>query len=655
VGAFSAHLAPFAQHGYTIRTPLLGQRMADLPAAPAKSRPGREALALAIILIAVAGLALALAWPWRPASSAGGPALERYAPLRNGDAALHVTYDPTGAPVSWESRNVAVIPPLYAATDLRAEADAVIGRFHPRPGKPGAVPDYEVVEVRQRTLDAGGRMTETVRLILREARGEFLVSLYDPVGDRDLVFDPPLQTLLADLRPEQRWGGAGRLSDGTDYESTGRVLAAGPFTHPAGSFADCLRLERRLVLSREGRTVGDTRWHDGYCAGIGLVESQTFDADGSLLARVVVASAGGILPVPEFLPPPPSPGGSDIALADAPENWRLTRFARSRPANRRGASTIPPTWIPADPPLLLTASYYNGDLVAFDGEGAVRWRFRPQGTIYGQPSFDAARGRIYFGATDKRLYALDVRGLFLWSFRTGDSIATRPLVAGDTVVFGSEDRAVYALDADSLALRWRVVTGGAVASSPAQAGDLVIIGNDDGGVYGLDLKTGERRWLYARDGAIVAPMVVADDTLYIASRDGTLTAFAPANGTVHWVATVGQPLRTAPAIGEKAVFIVDSVGNVTALDRATGAPRWAALDVGYIGPPVLVGDTLVVARNDGKIVRFGLDGKEQGRWEASAVSLPGDAFPAFYLGPALGGGVLWLADDDSVVYRLGGE
>ncbi|MCC7353798.1 MAG: PQQ-binding-like beta-propeller repeat protein [Anaerolineae bacterium] len=628
--------------------------MTDHPAAPAKSPLRREALALAIILAAVSGLAFALAWPWRPRAAPGGPTLARYVPLRNGGATLRAAYDAAGAPVSWESQNAVMIPSLDTVTDVREAPRAVIDRFHPWPEESGEEPDREIIEVRLRTLDTAGHLTETVSLILREPRGDFLVSLYDPASDRDLVFDPPLQNLSANLEPGEAWESAGRLSGELDYRATGRVLEKGPFANQARSFTDCLQVEMRLVLSREGETASDTRWHDWYCAGTGLVESQTFDTGGALTARSVTVSAEGILPGSAVLPPPANRMVSEDAPAD-PDSWQLIRFARALPAGKRGSSTIPPTWIPSDPPLLLTASYYNGDLVALDATGTVRWRFRSEGTIYGQPSFDAGRGRIYFGATDKRLYALDVRGLFLWSFQTGDSIATRPLVAGDTLVFGSEDRAVYALDADSSALRWRVVTGSAVVSSPALVGDLVITGNDDGGVYALDLQTGERRWLYARDAAIVAPVVVADSTLYIASRDGTLTAFAPANGIVHWAATIGQPLRTAPAVGKDAVFIVDSTGTITALDRVTGAQRWAALDVGYTGPPVLVDETLVVARNDGKIVRFGLDGKEQGRWDASDVGLPGDAFPAFYLGPALGDGAIWLADDDSVVYRLGGE
>src|SRR5581483_4031807 len=125
------------------------------------------------------------------------------------------------------------------------------------------------------------------------------------------------------------------------------------------------------------------------------------------------------------------------------------------------------------------AASSGGDLVAFDaGRGAlgtVRWRFRPAGTLFGGPGLDGERGRLYVGGSDKRLYALDARGLFLWSAAVADNVATRPLAVGDLVVFGSEDRQVYALDAASGRERWRMPTGGAVVGSPAFTGSVVAI------------------------------------------------------------------------------------------------------------------------------------------------------------------------------------
>ena len=211
----------------------------------------------------------------------------------------------------------------------------------------------------------------------------------------------------------------------------------------------------------------------------------------------------------------------------------MTRLGRARATGETSETTILPTWLPTDPPLLLAAGFAS-DLVAFETftPGAPpRWRFHTSGTVYGQPAYDSVHGRIYFGASDKRLYALDTRGLFLWSFETdGQSSHARPLVVGDLVVAASEDGTVYGLDA---------------ADRPRSAGpsgrrrDRVLAGPVGGTVVvGLGRRDVSRHRPVHRRAALDAqvpaapsrPPIVADDDGghgYVASRDGTLAAFKP--------------------------------------------------------------------------------------------------------------------------------
>jgi outer membrane protein assembly factor BamB len=304
------------------------------------------------------------------------------------------------------------------------------------------------------------------------------------------------------------------------------------------------------------------------------------------------------------------------------------------------------------------AAGYNGDLTAYDAadpSGAVQWTFHTEGTIYGPPVYWPARNRIFFGATDKRLYALDARGLFVWAFQAGDSIASRPLVISDTVIFGGEDRTIYGLDANTGALRWQVKTGGAVVSSPAQVGEAtVVIGSDDGGVYALDAASGTQQWLFTANEAIEAPLVTRQNVVYAASRDRTLYAIDGLTGQSLWSADTGEVLRNAPAVEEAGLYLVDDAGHLLAFDRLSGKPLWATNEVGYVGTPVLLGGALLVAGNNGDIHRFGLDGARLQSWPAAPATLPSDAAPRQVYGPALGGdGALWLADDSAVIRRIG--
>jgi outer membrane protein assembly factor BamB len=305
---------------------------------------------------------------------------------------------------------------------------------------------------------------------------------------------------------------------------------------------------------------------------------------------------------------------------------------------------------------VVLAAAQEGDLVALDAgkaPGAVRWRFHPDGTVYGPPSLDAGTGHVYFGATDKKLYALDARGLFLWAFETGDNVASRPVVAGEKVVFGSEDRNVYGLDARTGEERWKAQTGGPVVSSPALAEGVVVIGSDDGAVYGLDPATGEQKWLYLAEGPVEAPIAAADGVAYVASRSGELAALDARTGEEIWVSAPEEILRTAPAVGEREVFVVDDEYDLIAFDRRTGKKRWEVPDGSYVGPPLVVGEELLVASYDGYVQRFGRDGERRGRWEGASAGNPIDGDPGFSIGPTAGGGAAWAATDTAAVLRIG--
>lgn len=607
-------------------------------------------VATLVLSVALATVALAFAWPWLPRAPAGGAALERYAPQGDGDSLLIKQSGPDGEPASWESRNLAVVPGLRAFTELRPATREALQRAYENPEE---LEGSQVIESRSRKLGAGGKIAESTDVLVREPRGLFSVGYYDAQQEEDFIFDPPVLLLPADLGPDSKWESEGRFSGSLDYRVSGRVTGSEPYEDESGDFDDCLEVETRLVLSRGDEIAADRRLEDRYCAGAGLVESREFGGDGELAQHsVTVAATGRALAEPG--PMPPALSAEDAASGD-PSNWELSRVGGVRPTGETAEGTIPPTYVPTDPPVLLAAGH-GGDLLAFDAAGAsgdVLWRFHPGGTVYGAPAFDPEAGRVYFGASDKKLYALDARGLFLWSFETGDNVAARPVVVGDTVVFGSEDYNVYGLDATTGRELWSVETGGPVVSSAVVAGEIVVIGSDDGGVYGLDPTTGDERWLYVTEGAVEAPIVEADGILYVADREGGLTTLDPVTGEEVWVADMDATLRTAPAVGESAVFVVDQSGRLSAFDREKGRELWSTGEQVYTGPPVLVGETLIVAGTDGKVYRFGFDGERRGEWDASDASIPTDGAPVFRLGAARGDEAVWLADDSGVVRRLG--
>lgn len=620
----------------------------------------REAAAIVAFLGCVVAGGMAFAWPWIPREAPGTAALASYAPVGDGRSFLFARYGPDGRALSWESQNQEVLRPGRAlAGELRKAQREALEKLYLRDEETD-VTDEELLRRLRRTtlvrtvsreLKAGGEMSSNVAVSVRDGRGDFLLALYDPANDRDLVFDPAVLTAPPDLSPGRAWEAEGKLMGVLDYTFTGRVVEGGEFRGRAGAFDDCRRLETRLVLASGGSTVSDERWSGWYCAGVGVVEEQAYDAEGTPTRLRVVSAAEGIEAAGAL--PPPLPARAPAAPAAAGE-WSLTRVGRMGQTVNASESTIRPVWIPGEPDLLLVAGQ-GSDLAAYDASdptGTVVWRFHPGGTVYSPPAHDPRTGRIFFGASDKRLYALDARGLFLWSLRTGDNVATRPVVVGEVVVFGSEDRVVYGADAATGKVRWRRVTGGPVVSSPAVVGSTVVIGSDDGSVYALDAATGRERWVHATDDAVEAPVVAHEGVVYVTSRDGTVRALDPASGEALWTADAGNVVRSAAAVGPRTVYVVDDYGYVKAFDRRSGRRLWNTPRDGYTGPGVVVDGELVVARADGAVHRLDATGAKTAEWSGTGGTLDGSR-PAFYLGAAAGGGAVWLADFSANVWRLG--
>jgi len=631
---------------------------------------------LLAVLLVVGVAALMFAWPWLRLASVGG-VLGRYAPIRDGEGRLIARYSPDGQPVGWESQNTRVVPGLRLYTDIRrVPSDAIVRAIERKTGatdvtSSGALGDVEIVETRALALGADGEVRQTLVYGYRDADGDYLVGFTDTASDNDVMFDPPSLTLPQSAAVGDRWERAGNLGT-LEYRAQGEVVAQAAYDGPAGRFDDCLTVDTALITSR-GEQRDEARSREYWCAGVGSVAADSVDPTTGVLVQRSYLVTSHSTAANASAAPPPAPllanaaDGTGQAGADEPvpsvsdpATWTVTRVGRTRASGETSESTIPPLWIPADPPLVLGAGY-EGDLVAFDASGAgglLRWSFHPEGSVYGPPAFDPTTGRIFFGASDKRVYAVDTRGFFLWSYRTSDNVATRPVVSGDLVIVASEDARVYALDAATGAERWRVRTDGPVVSSPALAGDVVLIGSDDQNVYAFDVGTGERRWTYAAGDAVEAPVAATDDGwAFVASRGGTLAALAIESCAETcdpaWTFEADAALRTAPLVLDDRVLVVDEEGVLVAVSRDDGRRLWTDTGRRYVGAPIGVGGSVVATMARGDVVRLSVDGAHEAIWSTNEAVTVNDAESNFAIGPTYGGDSIWLADTNAVLRRIG--
>lgn len=646
----------------------LKEAQGSAPAAPPAGSRAREVAAVAAIVLILVAVALAALWPWRESGAAQSATLARYAPSFDGSSTLNAKLDANGSVALWQSVNRKHLQSAAAyATEINpAQRQAVESLYATDDATPpddfvALLAGAQLIHERVTELDTRGGYTETLNLRLRNPQGEFVVALNADDPRQQLVFTPPLHALPAELRAGERWEGAGRIGAQAAYTITGEVTEADPYRGALGEFDDCVLVKNRFVISLAEQTLDDRRWADTYCAGVGLAaEVEVAAATGAETRWVALASNGengGAAFLASLPTSPPAPAPPDIAPRD---EWQLTRTGRYA-SGIDTAATIAPVYLP-NPPALLVASH-DGDLIALDASSGFAdpiWRFSPGGTVFGRPAVDAQQGRIYFGASDKRLYALDSRGLFLWSFLTGDNVATQPVVFEDLVIFGSEDRNIYAVESADGELRWQRETGAAVVASPALAltedGEPVVIaGSDDGVAYGLDARSGGVLWRYESGKPIEAPVLVVDGVAFVTSTAGSVSALDPLTGEEQWVASVSErPVRFAPAVAADRLVVVDQQGYASAYSLAGGRRLWQSIEFDYLGAPLLVGERLYVAGSGGVVHELDLEGRRVETWRMAGASDVTDGEPRLDFGPVAGGGAIWTVDSRSVVRRIGG-
>lgn len=85
--------------------------------------------------------------------------------------------------------------------------------------------------------------------------------------------------------------------------------------------------------------------------------------------------------------------------------------------------------------------------LSVDNVGSLRLKWqRATGGGFSAPA--VVNGVVYVGSGTPNVYALNASsGAKLWSYKTGEFVASSPAVANGVVYVGSEDFSVYALDA----------------------------------------------------------------------------------------------------------------------------------------------------------------------------------------------------------------
>lgn len=150
----------------------------------------------------------------------------------------------------------------------------------------------------------------------------------------------------------------------------------------------------------------------------------------------------------------------------------------------------------------------------------------------------------------------------------------QPIVAEGRVFFGALDRAVYAVDLEKGEQLWRFLTGGPICHTVAWSKGMVIAASADGSIYGIEAATGKESWRVPTRAALVTASCVSDGVAYVSGRDGFVYAIETTRGTVLWKTDLGAPIQNSPAVGFGRVFVGSEDMVFHALDVRSGKELW---------------------------------------------------------------------------------
>ena len=229
---------------------------------------------------------------------------------------------------------------------------------------------------------------------------------------------------------------------------------------------------------------------------------------------------------------------------------------------------------------------------------------------------------VMVGSEDGNFYAFDAErgGDPLWTFATGGSIWSTPVVKDGTVYFGSHDGYVYALRVGDGTEKWRLKTGGTVAGRPLLFRDLVVVGSFDKMLYGIDANSGVLRWTVEGENWFWAGAVADERSIFAPNMDGNIYA-VDAEGVLLWKYDLGSAIVSRPALISGGLVAAGKNGGIILLldTKPDTAPSNRVIDREFISdseiksPMFVAGNTLYVGTQGSTIIRIDVSTNRAGR------------------------------------------
>jgi outer membrane protein assembly factor BamB len=274
-----------------------------------------------------------------------------------------------------------------------------------------------------------------------------------------------------------------------------------------------------------------------------------------------------------------------------------------------GSSAVPVYGTPVVADNLTYLAGYNGKVYAYNIDTlGVRWVYPREGNLDGiVGGVVVAQGKVMFGCSDGRVYALDaVTGDYLWaSAATGDKIWGTPAVDGDTLYIGSFDKKLYALNIADGTVKWEYATKGSIIATPLIYNGMVIFGSFDRNLYAASAADGSLKWQFRAGNFFWAQPVVYNDRLYAGCLDHFVYVLNPSTGAEVTEYDLHNPVASQPVVVNSLVIFTNTKGVVYSIDTTTGEMKTLVdLKQTVDGPLTASGDIVYIHTQDNVLERI---------------------------------------------------
>ncbi|MFK7777661.1 MAG: PQQ-like beta-propeller repeat protein [Gimesia sp.] len=214
--------------------------------------------------------------------------------------------------------------------------------------------------------------------------------------------------------------------------------------------------------------------------------------------------------------------------------------------------------------------------------GEIDWELKLPNSASTSPTVDD--DMIYVGTLKGRLYAWDLKklnelsnesklpawreGAIRWTYQTGSSISTPPIVTSRTILFASQDGSLYSVTINNRKLTFQFETDAPISANLAEFEKSIFLASEDQNLYCLNILNGTVRWRIRTSFPLRKPVTVLDKNVYLSSRKNGLFELSAATGKEHW----WQPLGASfISLSPTRVYASDKIGNMIILSRTDGA------------------------------------------------------------------------------------